>query len=122
MNNDLIKQMQEYCENTNNENKRIHNLLVEFVKSVGGTIDTSNRDKKHSTIYAYAYNEFAQTYSEYEVDEVRVVDGHLDVHLLDYYSENENDLWFSVLGGMMLINATLYNLCECLTEYVSPTE
>ena len=34
--------MQEYYENTNNENKRIHNLLVEFVKSAGGTINTYN--------------------------------------------------------------------------------
>ena len=118
MNNDLRKQMQEYWENTHNENKRIHNLLVEFVKSVGGTIDTSNRENGHTTLYAYAYNEFAQTYGEYEVDEVRVVDGHLEVHLLDYYSEDENDLWFSVMGGMMLINATLYNLCEYLTENV----
>ena len=55
---------------------------------------------------------------DYKVDKVKVDDGTLLVHVeWDYYND-EDENWYSVDGGMVIISPTLYNLCECLPEYV----
>ena len=116
---EFVKEMNAYCKHVNEEDKRIHNILVEYVKRNGGEIDTSNEDDHNDDIYAVVYNEYASRYEDFRVDRVRVVDNCLEVHLSDYYSKDEDDMWFSVTGGMVLVNATLYWLCECLPEYIN---
>lgn len=114
---DLLKEMSAYVCKTNEESKRIHDVLVKFVEQQG-EIETYYDCEDKDIICAFMYNEFADSFSDYIVDRVRVENGQLLVHVLDYYSEEENDGWFAVMGGMFVVNATLYNLCECLHEFV----
>lgn len=100
--------MDEYCAKTCKENKRMHDILVYYVECCGGFIDTSS-DETNDTLYALVFDEQEGHYSECKCDGVRVSSGHLELSL--------NDEWFSLLGGMVIMNATLYNLCECLPQY-----
>ena len=36
--------------------------------------------------------------------------------------DDEKYKWYSLMGGMVLINATIYNLCEVLPTYVPYNE
>jgi hypothetical protein len=113
------EKMKGFCDKQNELSNEMHKALVELVNANGGEIDTSNEDGTKDTSYAFVFNEFAESYSDFKVDKVRTTSGCLEIHLPDYYSEDENDLWFNVMGGICLFNATLYSLCECLHEYVN---
>ena len=116
---EYIKEFNAYRELVNEESKRIHDILAKYIKENGGEIETSNEDNQNDAIYAMVYNDFSECYTDYRIDKVRVTNDYVEVHVPDYYSEDENDLWFSVYGGMVMIIDTLYSLCECLPEYVS---
>lgn len=115
---DFEKKMENYCNKQNKLSNEMVKLIIDFVNANGGEIDTSNENYTHDDIYAFVYNEFAESYSDFKVHKVRATNGCLEIYIPDYYSENEDDLWFNVMGGMCLFNATLYSLCECLWEYV----
>ena len=115
---ELIQQMNDYCRHTTEESKIIHDVLIEFIKKASGEIDTSNEDNSNDPIYAYIYNDFAEACTEFKVDKVRVDGKDVMIYASDYYSEDDNDKWFPILGDYVIANATLYNLCECLPEYV----
>ena len=115
---ELISKMLDYCEQVAKQNVEMYNTLIEVVNKAGGIIDTSNEDKQNDFVYAIVYNESMEHYMDYRVDSVRSVNGYLEVHLSDYDSDEEEDSWFSIMGGMVLINATLYDLCEVLPEYI----
>ena len=88
---------------------RMIDAVTRFVKEHGGSIDTSDTSYK-TTIYAYVYNEELERCEEVEVLKVEVVQDELCI-------STERDT-YSVDGGYVLVNATMYNLCEALHEYV----
>ena len=91
-------------------------VLVEYVNSHGGKIDTSdNKDK--DTIWALIYDEIGETYLEEKVTSVKTLNDKLLIQV-DYPLSTEEDGWYAIFGGLVLINATLFNLLDYLPEYV----
>lgn len=117
-------------------NGRMHADLVEFLKEHNGFIRTDNYERRTlekdecDTMYAIISNGEEMENKEYPIlavalfgeDQVGILPdltygdttilGMTDQEVLD--SEN----WERIRGGNVLQNATLYNLCECLDEYV----
>ncbi len=94
----------------------IEKALVEFVNSKGGKIDTSN-DDDNDTIYAFVWDEFDERYYEKKVVEVGVYENSLYV-TLEFPLSTESDASYTIFGGLILINATLYNICDALEQYI----
>jgi hypothetical protein len=101
--------------------KEMEKSLIEFTKKAGGKIDTCNNDRHNDTIYAYVWDEVEETYLEKKVIEVEAENDNL-VITLDYGLSTEEDCKYTIFGGLILINATLYNLCDYLWEYVDIKE
>jgi len=113
----------------NSLNNEMHNALVEFLKEHNGFIRT-DEVKGKDPIYAYIVN----IGSAYETQECRILAVALfdnEVCILPDYTCDmvnlegmtneeilESDDWVSLMGGECIINATAYQLCECLEEYV----
>lgn len=117
--NKLIEKMEVYCDGVRKQNEIMHAVLVEFVKINGGFINTENLKGEHDSICAYFWNEEMETLQESYVDAVKVWNDELLIQIRDYYPSDENDDdWFAVMGGMVHRAATIYNLCECLPQYV----
>lgn len=114
---ELIAKMDKYCEKSCLLNVEMHKILVEFVKKAGGEMILDNLSSGNDTLYAFIYNEDLSMIEEHEVDKVRVNGYNLELHIPDIYTENDEDKWYALMGGMVLINATTYNLCEVLPEY-----
>ena len=96
--------------------KEAEQVLVEYVNSHGGEIDTSN-DMHKDTIWALIWDEIDELYSERKVISVKTFNDRLLIQV-DYPLSTEEDSWYAVSGGLVLINATLFNLLDCLPEYV----
>lgn len=96
--------------------KEAEQILVEYVNSHGGEIDTSN-DEDKTTIYGFIWDEIDETYLEKKVISVKTYNERLLIQV-DYPLSTEEDSWYAVSGGLVLINATLFNLLDCLPEYV----
>lgn len=97
--------------------KEAEQVLVEYVNSHGGEIDTSNDDMHKDTIWAFIWDEIDETYSERKVTSVKTFNDRLLIQV-DYPLSTEEDGWYAVSGGLVIINATLFNLLDCLSEYV----
>ena len=125
---ELINKMDDYCIKTSMLNMEMHKVLVKFVKKAGGEIILDYLSSGNDALYAFVYNEELSTIQEYEVDKVRVVNDDFELHIPDVYIESEDRVddekykWYSLMGGMVLINATIYNLCEVLPTYVPYNE
>jgi hypothetical protein len=94
--------------------KRMEAALIDYVSSKGGYIDTT--DDHSDSIWAFVFDEIDEHYVEKQVIAVKVENNNLLIKL-DYPLSTEEDAWYNVTGGLCLINATLYNLCECIWEY-----
>lgn len=115
---------------TDNINKQMHDTLAEFINEHGGIIRTENPD--NDTMYAIVYDEELEMYKEYKVLAVATFDGGKSVGVIGHFVGDtpitfekmsdeevlEEDGWYTLYGGMMMWNATLYCLCECIEEYV----
>lgn len=88
---------------------RMIGAVTRFVNEHGGSIDTSDNSYR-TTIYAYVYNEDLEICEEVEVLEVKVVQDELCI-------STERDT-YAIDGGYVLVNATMYNICEAIHEYV----
>lgn len=107
-------------------NDKMEQAIIKIVKENGGLVRTDN--PKYDTIYGYIFNEEIGTYIErkilalatcedYELSilpgaEYTTLDGMTNDEIL------ECEEWDTVMGGMVLANATLLNICEILQEYV----
>lgn len=94
--------------------KEAEQILVEYVNSHGGEIDTSDENK--DTIWAFIWDEIDELYLERKVTSVKTFNDRLLIQV-DYPLSTEEDSWYAVSGGLVLINATLFNLLDCLPEY-----
>ena len=83
--------------------------VTRFVNEHGGFIDTSDNSYK-TTIYSYIFNEELEVCEEVEVTGVEVIRDELCIR-----TERGT---YSIDGGFVLVNATMYNLCEAIHEYV----
>ena len=124
---DLKENMKLCCKAVIELNEEMHQILVAFVKAHNGLIRTDNYQNK-PILYAIA-NTLTQENEEYPILAVAVKDEQLAV-LLDYTNGYENlegisdqkvlesVEWEKVMGGDIVQNVTLYNLCENLDSYV----
>lgn len=88
---------------------RMIDAVTRFVKEHGGSIDTSDTSYR-TTIYAYVYNEELEVCEEAKVLKVEVSQDELCI-------STERDM-YSIDGGYVLVNATMYNICEAIHEYI----
>jgi hypothetical protein len=112
-----MERLIDYCVEQNKINEEAIKKVIEFVNRHNGEIDTDNAWRHYDTLYAYVFDESVDHYRDFEVDKVKVEDGTLFLHVIwEEYDYEDN--WYSINGGMVLVAPTLYNLCECLVEYV----
>lgn len=112
-------------------NKRMSDAVSEVLSQHNGFIRT-DEDWDKDTIYCYIFDEVLETTTENKVLAVASFDG--EVCVLPASSTHENlygmtddevlncDGWYSIFGGMCCISPTLYNLCECIEEYIESEE
>lgn len=117
-----------FCDLTNNINKQMHDTLAEFINEHGGIIKTDN--PSHPTVYAHVYNEESEEVEEYRVLAVATFENGKQVGVLlnldgctTIKGMTDDEVlectdWVTIYGGIVTQNSTLYNICECIEEYV----
>jgi len=118
------------ADKVNQLNAEMHAALVEFLKEHNGFIRTDNH-MRGDTMYAYLYNiESAYEAKECAILAVCLTDNDQVAILPDYTNGCENlegltdeeilasEEWELLLGGECVANATAYQLCEGIEEYI----
>lgn len=111
-----------------NLNQDMNNILVGILKSTEKKLIRTDNDADKSTIYAFVYDDYFTFYEEKRVLAVTIFEGRFIGVLvgaanatLDGMTDEailEMDEWYTINGGYLLSNATLYNLCENIEEYL----
>jgi hypothetical protein len=106
----------------------MNNILVGILKSTGKELIRTDNDTDKSTIYAFVFDDYFTNYTEKKVLAVAVFEGRYVGVLVGENNETlegmtddailEMDEWYTIFGGYLLSNATLYNLCENIEEYL----
>ena len=116
-------------ENVLKLNVQMEKQLIEIVKANGGLIRTDDADCK-DTIFGYVYDDILEKVIEQKVLAVAVFEdndlGVLMGNTYEMFDDDETDEqileydnWHIIQGfGDVVINATLYNICENLWEYL----
>ena len=112
--NKLIEKMQVYCEGVRKQNDIMLDVVKQFVVLNGGYIGTDRNDC--DSIWATYYNEQMETFMEYYVEAIKVENGNVLLKLSGLY--NHDDGWEELNSGNFMLNATLYFLCEAISQYV----
>ena len=108
-------------------NDKMEQAIIKIVKENGGLVRTDNTEDC-DTIYGYVFNEGIDTYEERKILALATCeDNELSILLGEEYitldgMTNDEILeceeWDTVMGGLVLANATLLNICEILEEYI----
>ena len=111
-----------------NLNQDMNNILVGILKSTEKELIRTDNDIDKSTIYAFVFDDYFTNYTEKKVLAVAVFEGKYVGVLVGENNETldgmtddailEMDEWYTIFGGHLLSNATLYNLCENIEEYL----
>lgn len=111
-----------------NINQDMNNILVGILKSTDKKLIRTDDDTDKSSIYAYLFDDYLTYYEEKRVLAVTIFEGRFigvllieDDTTLDGMTDDEIlelDNWYTMFGGYILSNATLYNLCENIEEYL----
>lgn len=111
-----------------NLNQDMNNILVGILKSTEKELIRTDDDMQKSTIYAFVFDDYFTYYTEKKVLAVAVFEGRYVGVLVGEKNETldgmtddailEMDEWYTIFGGYLLSNATLYNLCENIEEYL----
>jgi hypothetical protein len=111
-----------------NINQDMNNILVGILKSTEKELIRTDDDTDKSTIYAFVFDDYFTNYTEKKVLAVAVFEGRYVGVLVGENNETlegmtddailEMDEWYTIFGGYLLSNATLYNLCENIEEYL----
>ena len=111
-----------------NLNQDMNNILVGIIKSTEKELIRTDNDTDKSTIYAFVFDDYFTNYTEKKVLAVAVFEGRYVGALVGENNETlegmtdeailEMDEWYTMFGGYVLSNATLYNLCENIEEYL----
>lgn len=108
-------------------NDKMHKALVEFVKAHGNLIRTDNDDER-DIVFGMVDEDDGYGYQEKKINAVTTFENDtLGVFFEDVEDLTDEELledchWHSVMGGMVLPNATLWALCEFLEEYVDDND
>jgi hypothetical protein len=108
-------EIRNYARKIEDLSEEIGKALVEFVNSKGGKIDTSN-DEDNDTLFAFVWDEANGTFCEKKVVEVGV--GYNNSLYVKVDEPFDDDDVYPIFGGYVLVNATLYSICDILEEYV----
>ena len=111
-----------------NINQDMNTILCGILKSTGKKLIRTDDDTNKSSIYAYLFDECFSRYVETRVLAVTIFEGRFigvllidDNITLDGMTDDEIlelDDWYTIFGGYLMSNATLYNLCENIEEYL----
>ena len=111
-----------------NLNQDMNNILVGIIKSTEKELIRTDNDTDKSTLYAFVFDDYFTNYTEKKVLAVAVFEGRYVGVLVGENNETlegmtdeailEMDEWYTMFGGYVLSNATLYNLCENIEEYL----
>ena len=111
-----------------NINQDMNNILCGILKSTGKKLIRTDDNTNKSSIYAYLFDEYFSRYEEKRVLAVTIFEGRFigvllidDNITLDGMTDDEIlelDDWHTMFGGLIMSNATLYNLCENIEEYL----
>lgn len=122
----IMKQLEKLAKEVYTLNGKMHKALVEFVKAHGNLIRTDNDDER-GIIFGIVDEDNELGYQEKKINAVTTHENKLSVFFEDVEDLTDEELeehhqWYSVMGGMVLPNATLLALCEFLEEYVDDEE
>lgn len=118
-----MKELEKLAKEVCTLNDKMHKALVEFVKAHGNLIRTDNDDER-DIIFGIVDEDDEFGYQEKRINAVTTFENDtLGVFFEDVEDLTDEELledchWHSVMGGMVLPNATLWALCEILEEYV----
>lgn len=111
-----------------NINQDMNNILVGILKSTGKELIRTDNDTDKSTIYAFVFDDYFANYTEKKILAVAVFEGRYVGVLVGENNETlegmtdeailELDEWYTIFGGYLSSNGTLYNLCENIEEYL----
>ena len=111
-----------------NINQDMNNILCGILKSTGKKLIRTDDSTNKSSIYAYLFDEYFCRYEEKRVLAVTIFEGRFigvllidDNITLDGMTDDEIlelDDWYTMFGGLIMSNATLYNICENIEEYL----
>lgn len=114
-----------------NLNQDMNNILVGILKSTEKELIRTDNDIDKSTIYAFVFDDYFTNFTNYtekKVLAVAVFEGKYVGVLIGENNETLDgmtddailgmDEWYTIFGGYLLSNATLYNLCENIEEYL----
>ena len=127
--------LSECIQDTINLNQKMVDCLVDIIKSVNEENKLIRVDKRiniqgvfRSQIYAYVFDMGLEQVTEELVSAIAVFeDNDIGVLLcggqitLDSLTDEEIlelDDWYTIGGGNLICNATLYNICENIDEYL----
>lgn len=126
-----MSRLKQLGQEANDLNKKMYDELVIFVEKHGGLIRTDNyeREKNCDNIYAISMDGDDEPNTEKRVLAVALYN-ETELAVLPDLSGGETilgmtnqevldcDNWEWIKGGYVLQNATLYNLCEAIEQYV----
>ena len=111
-----------------NLNQDMNNILVGILKSTEKELIRTDNDIDKSTIYAFVFDDYFTFYEEKRVLAVTIIEGRFIGVLVGESNETlegmtdeailEMDEWYTIFGGYLSSNGTLYNLCENIEEYL----
>lgn len=111
-----------------NINQDMNNILVGILKSTGKELIRTDDDTNKSTIYAFVFDDYFANYTEKKVLAIAVFEGRYVGVLVGENNETldgmtdaailEMDDWYTIFGGHISSNDTLYNLCENIEDYL----
>lgn len=116
--------LDECLDDTIKLNEKMTETLVGII---GDDVIRTDNDKDKSTIFAFVFDEDLEHYREEKISAIAVFEGNVvgllingNIDLSDVSDDDllESDDWYSINGGYILINATLYNICENIREYI----
>lgn len=123
-----IDNLKKLTSSVNDLNVQMEQQLLEILKANGGFVRTYNTEY-YDMILGFVLDEDLDRYIDKKVLAVKVdEDDDLCVLLGEFYEEFDDDEtdeqilgrddWYAITGGMMLVPPTLYNLCDCIWEYL----
>ena len=127
--------LSECIQDTINLNQKMVDCLVDIIKSVNEENKLIRVDKRTNTqgvfrsqIYAYVFDmgleqvteELVSAIAVFEDNDVGVLlcGGEISLDSLTDEEILELDDWYTIVGGNLICNATLYNICENIDEYI----
>lgn len=125
----MEKKLEALVKSTIELNVQMEKQLIEIVKEHGNLIRTDQTEHK-DTISGFIFDEDEEIdrYIEKKVLAIAAFGNRLCVLLDEFYVELDEDItdeellksddWQPITSGMMIENATLFSICESISQYI----